>query len=127
MMLLTFSVLYDKLIDGSKTQTTRANYEYWDSAWARGVRVLDIWWRSPRVKKYNPDCYKMGIGQWTEFFVVPGKLFNQELATRDGFGSVDEYVKALAEKHNMTIADVLDMKWTIIRWKWKEGPKVVEK
>lgn len=121
-MLVTFSVeeLYEKLMDLIKDQTIRANVEYYRKCWDHGVRTLDIWWKNPRNR--TPDCYKMGEANWTEIILLKGKDFDGRVATRDGFDTVEDLIRALSQLKEMTIDEVMEKQWVIIRWKWIDGP-----
>jgi hypothetical protein len=125
---LTFNVLLDKLLDSSKLQTTRGNVMLWQDRHRRalngGPRVLDIWWRNPRTKRYNPDCYKMGLGNWDleEFVILQGKEFTSNTARLDGFNDVEEYIRALATRNKLAPHQVLEKEWPIISWDWTRGP-----
>lgn len=140
MPLIGFSVMLDKLRDGSKTQTIRKLRK-------QPLKVGDklyIYWKL-RTKK----CKKLGEGICTETFFVNLQFIEnflgsgepayridvseklnlshgvflsfitmtdnqcQELAKRDGLESATEMLRALSHMHKG-----LDGTFQVIRWKW---------
>ena len=104
-----------KLEDGTKAQSIRKNCPHWvrlhKGAMRKG-KPLMIWCPGPRFGngEHLFDRYK-----WT---VTPtyGREFTEEIARRDGFGSVRELVGWLMEAHEMTYEQVLDHRWAVIQW-----------
>jgi hypothetical protein len=125
-MLLSFNTLYNKLMDMSKTQTTRLNADLWRQRWRKarngGNDIFHIYWRNPRTR--HPDCRKLGLARWLidEFLVLTGSEISDIIAYRDGFYSVEEMVRELAKLNNMTPVEVLKAEWAVIRWIWTDGP-----
>ena len=116
--LLTFSVLQDRLLDESKTQTirklatiegTRPEGEAWvnllkESLDRKRFQVgspAHIHWKSPRTRRHNCDQYKMGLGRIT--YVRPAEL---------GPDGITLYAKDLTQTHqlNKGASDVIAIK-----------------
>ena len=116
MVLLTFNVLLDKLLDKTKTQTIRRNRRY------RVGDTLHIYWRSPRVKRYHPDHYQLGLGTVIEVRHMKGKEFTNREAWLDGFQYITDLIEALMTRNRMTQDEVLEHEWEIINWVWTSGP-----
>lgn len=139
-MLLTFNVLYDKLMSEEKLQTIRLNYIRWEKfvrnsqeyivftptdnpalACSRrymvnsGDRRLQIYWRSPRV-----GGKKLGEGYITELDIKTYGQLDLYDARRDGFGTLQELLEALCDRNEQVIP--CDTVLALIRWKWIDGP-----
>lgn len=115
MALLSFSVLEDKLLDGSKTQTIRANIDWWIKA-LYSKKTLKVWWK-PRTK----DRYKLGEADLNVILVKYGSEFDLDIAKADGFDSVDELIEALAGRHKISRRSILRRQWAILKFTWLDG------
>jgi len=131
MSLLTFRVKKPEILAKKKTKTIRANAERWLKMAQRahdkkGSKLLHIWWKNPRTRRYNPDCYKMGIARWTGFYTIHGHEITAHLAFEDGFDTVEELLEGLARENNMTHNDVMAHLWVVIEFEWVDGPYTQE-
>ena len=134
-MLLTFNVLYDKLMDQSKLQTCRLDWERWGN-WAEKAercsevqqvlptvvskltvhsndRPLQIYWRSPRVGGTH-----LGDGLLRELEVKKRIRLTEEDARLDGFDTLPEFIRAVTERspkkyiEPSTLVGLLTFEWT---------------
>ena len=136
----------DGLVGLTKTRTTRFNLEYqlkmagYDkeeiadilrrSEWgpvecpARGERRLHLWLGSPRQMHRWSWIRKLGISKPRYIIdAVKGRDFTEKMALEDGFGTVQEFKKALMELHEgLTMATVERHTWVSFRIDWEEGP-----
>jgi hypothetical protein len=125
MVLLTFSTLKDELLDRSKKTTIRKNVSYWTRifwrTWAHKGEspTLDMWWLNPRNR--HPDCYKMGQALLSRHDVKFGSEFTLQDALDDGFGSLEALYKALEDRNKMSIWEVREAQWIILRFTWLNG------
>jgi len=113
MPLLVFTTKLEEVRTGKKRQTIRANAAYWSRYAPDSEKVAHIWLGSPRT---NKKAKKLGCGHITNVQVKKGYQFKYEDAVRDGFESVEELVKALADLHKWTIDKVLKHEWAIIQF-----------
>ena len=125
--MLTFTGQLDKILDGTKTMTTRLDAKGWYFRTIAGGSVLDMWWQNPRTRK--PDCYKIGRTVCYSLDRKTGAYFDQKDAEQDGFPTIREYKEALAKLNNMPWYEVDRTMWTQIRWvdqsghaHWIDGP-----
>ena len=107
MPILSFSVKYVELNDGSKTQTIRLPRKPWE------IKVGDklyIWW-----KLRTPIREKLGEGICTKsIFKIAGELNNDD-AIKDGFLDIEGLRWTLGELHpNITENTLVH----IITWDW---------
>jgi len=128
-MMLTFTGQLDKILDGSKTMTTRLDAK--ERKYQEAVRkfragepvIAHMWWKNPRTR--HPDCYKIGRVTVKQAGRKLGAYFDQEDATRDGFTTIREYKQELARLNEMPWYEVDRTTWTQIIWKksgWLDGP-----
>jgi len=106
MVLLGFTKLKEKLLDGSKTQTIRKPRKH---PFEVGDR-LQIYW-----KLRTKQCEKLGEAIVTK--VVRKRLMNitNEDAIKDGFDNLQEFYRAFEKMHpKATIDDEFD----IITFEW---------
>jgi len=117
-MLLTFSVLYDKLLSGEKLQTTRLNWRrWWDWAihnWKKMLK-LQMYWHNPRN-----GGKKMGEAKCTSLVVKHVCALTEEDAKLDGFDTLEEYLAEL-ERLNGGKLESLD-RVALIKFAWLDGP-----
>ena len=119
---------------GIKPRGRKYHLEYYDIAAAeehlkyplhpRNDTRLHIWLGNPRHMRHHPWVRKLGTStkKWY-FYLLKGKHFTEDIAVRDGFGTVQELKKGLGELNGgMTMAEVDEHIWAVIRWKWEEGP-----
>lgn len=126
--MLSFSGQLDKILDGTKTMTTRLDAKGWYINNLTKGTALHIWWRNPRNQQ--PDCYRIGVAVCQWIVRKEGRDFTEAQANRDGFGTLWDYKVALANHHNMTVEQVNEWTWTQIRWGdhhdhnpvWIDGP-----
>lgn len=111
MGLLTFKQEFkEKLLSGGKRQTIRCSRQ-------RGT-VLHIWCPTPRTGRGT----KFGVSEnWTQT-ATRGRDFTDEIAQKDGFGSVQELKQWLMNAHELTMTQVEVKIWYVIAWEWTEGP-----
>ena len=139
-MLLTFNVLYDKLMGEEKLQTVRLGYARWEKfvrnateytvstpdpislskcirhyELRTGDRRLQIYWRSPRV-----GGKKIGEGYITTLLIKMYGQLDLHDARLDGFDTLDGLQDALCERNDQVIP--CDQKLALIRWRWVDGP-----
>jgi len=135
-MLLTFNVLYDKLMDQTKLQTARLNWERWID-WAQGAfacdtvkweggrgtiivdsddRLLQIYWRSPRN-----NGTKLGDGLLRRVVVKPRIRLNQEDAVADGFDTTEEFIKAVMARNPKEYVQPSTLV-ALLTFEWTDGP-----
>ena len=122
MVLLTFYKKHKELMEGTKVTTIRRNAERWNDIWSRYQEApapLDMWWRSPRTK--HPDCYKMGMADFTVFTVRRGKDFTVQDARYDGFKWPGELIEGLGKLNLMDEIAVREWPWGIIHFEWRRG------
>jgi hypothetical protein len=109
MPLLSFSVLKDKLLDGSKTQTIRVPRKH-------PLKVGDklyIYWKC-RTK----ETEKLGEGIITGIDSKPIFEVTAEQARKDGFVNFQEFVDTWVRLHPKGHADdYVD----VVTWKWTLG------
>lgn len=126
MPLLTFRVKKEHLLSKRKKKTIRKNAQRWfrmaTNAKKKGSKLLHIWWKNPRTKRYTPDCYKMGIARWTGYYGVHGYDMDDHLAFEDGFDNVNQLRQALGRENKMTPEEVMEHLWVVIEFEWEEGP-----
>ena len=124
-MMLQFTGLLEKVVDGTKTMTTRVDSKgYFERMWRGGMRKLDPWWGGQWWPK--TDKYKIGIVDWDEMVRKKGYEFTMDDAQRDGFKDKWDYKVVLANHNGMSIEAVNEWTWTQICWTedgWKEGPR----
>jgi hypothetical protein len=124
MPLLSFSVKYAELNDGSKTQTIRFPRK------KRDIKVGDklyIWWKS-RTKERE----KLGEGICTKaVFKKAGELTNED-AIKDGFLDLQSMRWTLSELHpditEYTLVNVITWDWTYKEnhdWRKGQVPKAL--
>lgn len=145
-MLLTFSMLYDKLISGEKLQTIRPDSKYYQK-FVPG-RKLDIWWRNPRhisMKRRaaaqgtlwdtHNGPYKMGLAECTvgeRIHFTSREMSSHrllELAQADGFKTFSDLQGALCDAWNLKEPWMIFeneeggiIHWRRICWKWDKAP-----
>lgn len=97
------------------------NRPYAPEHFANNDSVLHIWLGNPRTRA--PWVRKLGRS-WRRWTLRPvyGRDFDDHIAVMDGFGTAQELKQGLMELHDMTMGEVDDHLWVIIRWQWKEGP-----
>lgn len=119
MVMLTFTVLKDKLLSGEKTQTIRKNNRF------KMGGKLDIWWGNPRFK--DKSVHKLGIGKVTNIKCKYGSKLTKKDALDDGIPNLRDLLDGLRIIYKMTKTKmVLEHKWVIIRWEWIEKYMEVE-
>lgn len=109
MVLLGFSVLLEKLLDGSKTQTIRLPRV---RAFKVGDR-LDIYWK-PRTK----NCCKLGEGRLLSVVRKSVVDLNDREVQSDGFLNYGDFVATWIKLHPNAHNAQVD----VITWKWIKGP-----
>lgn len=123
-MMLPFTGGLEKILDGTKTMTTRLDAKgYYERRWRGGMRKLDPWWGGQWWPK--SDKYKIGIVEWDKLVRKLGYEFTKDDAYRDGFDCKWDYKVTLANHHGISIEEVNKWTWTQILWTgdgWKEGP-----
>ena len=99
----------------------RENRHLAPSHFANNDSVLHIWLGNPRTRA--PWVRKLGrsFDKWT-LRPIYGRDFSDHIAEMDGFGSAQELKQGLMELHGMTMGEVEEHLWVVIRWEWKEGP-----
>ena len=128
-MMLTFSGQLDKILDGSKTMTTRLDAK--EMKYREAVRKFNageivvghMWWKNPRTG--HPECYKIGQAQIRQVGRKKGEYLDTADAIRDGFDDLIDYKDALADLNDMGWTEVDRTTWTQIRWNkdfWLDGP-----
>lgn len=111
MGLLTFKQEFkEKLLNGEKKQTIR---------WSRQPgEILHIWCPTPRTGR----GIKLGYSkEWTQT-ATKGWALSNEVARKDGFGSVLELKQWLMNAHDLTMTQVEMKVWYVIAWEWTDGP-----
>jgi hypothetical protein len=124
MPILSFSVKYAELNDGSKTQTIRFPRK------SREIKVGDklyIWWKSR-----TPNREKLGEGICTKsIFKIAGELNNDD-AIKDGFLDIEGLRWTLGELHpnitENTLVHIITWDWTYKEnHDWRKGQQEKEK
>jgi hypothetical protein len=120
--LLSFSVKYDKLNDGTKTQTIRFPRKKGE------IKVGDklyIWWKSR-----TPEREKLGEGICTKIVSKSACDLTEEDAVKDGFYDLDGLRWALLDLHPKismgTMVNVITWQWTYKEnhdWRPNQQPK----
>ena len=119
--MLTFSGQLEKILDGTKTMTTRHDTKHWYWSMIELGSKLDMWWKNPRTK--HPECYKIGIAVCSRTHRCTGQWFTSEDARKDGFDSLRDYKVRLGELNNLPHYEVDRVYWTQIEWDgWIDGP-----
>jgi hypothetical protein len=127
-----FSGLLPEILDRTKIMTTRMDEnDYYYGTFLNfdpdkfGIPDprMHMFWRSPRTR--NPECYKIGIVNWSMCCRKTGREFTEQDALWDGFCTIDQYIEALGIHNHMSYWEVLDYEWTQLVWDrdgWIEGP-----
>lgn len=126
-MMLPFTGGLEKILDGTKTMTTRLDAKRHYYFHLNPGLPLHIWWKNPRTR--HPECYRVGIVACNWVCLTGGWDFTTEEAKMDGFDSVEDYITALGELNGMNRMEAINSSWTQINWgdnetgaEWLEGP-----
>lgn len=105
---ISFSTLFNKLINKEKKQTIRPRFsDYW-LRFKKGDRLVGYW------KLRTPECKKLFDSELSEDpFVVDLSDFDDELMVRDGFSSLKE---AMRHWFLPKYPNLATMEFVVLRW-----------
>ena len=135
-MMLTFQVCLEEIISRQKIMTTRletpSRKEYWEKHKTKGSytpaetegepetlhntweEVCHLWWLNPRNQ--SPYCRKIATPYLDFIKKKKGTQFAIEDYRRDGFETMEEYIRALMKTNNMTRPEVMEATWYQYVW-----------